>query len=86
MSDCQIVIEIDEHIKKMIDNAMLYTHQDFPSQVIDDVISAVRYGEPLDSVLNEIKAKIIDMRSKHNTGVLECLDIIDKYKIESEET
>lgn len=36
-------------------------------------------------VLDKIKAEIVEMRSKQNVGVLECLDIIDKYKTESEE-
>lgn len=35
-------------------------------------------------ILDEIRAEIIEMRSKQNVGVLECLDIIDKYKAESE--
>ena len=36
-------------------------------------------------VLNNIRAEIIELRSKQNVGVLECLDIIDKYKAGSEE-
>lgn len=35
-------------------------------------------------VLDKIRAEIIELRSKQNVGVLECLDIIDKYKAESE--
>ena len=35
--------------------------------------------------LDKIRAEIIELRSKQNVGVLECLDIIDKYKAESEE-
>ena len=38
-----------------------------------------------DSVIDKIRAEIIELRSKQNVGVLECLDIIDKYKAESEE-
>ena len=30
-------------------------------------------------VLDKIRAEIIELRSKQNVGVLECLDIIDKY-------
>lgn len=39
---------------------------------------------PIDT-LDKIRAEIIEMRSKQNVGVLECLDIIDKYRAESEE-
>lgn len=35
-------------------------------------------------VLDKIKTDIIEMRSKQNVGVLECLDIIDKYREVSE--
>lgn len=35
-------------------------------------------------VLDKIRAEIIEMRSRQNVGVLECLDIIDKYRTESE--
>ena len=36
-------------------------------------------------VLDKIRAEIIELRSRQNVGVLECLDIIDKYKAESED-
>lgn len=32
-----------------------------------------------ETILDKIKAEIIELRSKQNVGVLECLDIIDKY-------
>ena len=35
-------------------------------------------------ILGKIRAEIIELRSRQNVGVLECLDIIDKYKAESE--
>ena len=35
-------------------------------------------------ILDKIRTEIIELRSKQNVGVLECLDIIDKYKAESE--
>ena len=38
-----------------------------------------------ESILDKIRTEIIELRSKQNVGVLECLDIIDKYKAESEE-
>lgn len=31
------------------------------------------------NVLKKIRAEIIELRSRQNVGVLECLDIIDKY-------
>ena len=36
-------------------------------------------------VLDKIRAEIIELRSRQNVGVLECLDIINKYKAESDE-
>lgn len=36
------------------------------------------------SGIDEIKAEIIEMRSKQNVGVLECLEIIDKHIEEKE--
>lgn len=38
-----------------------------------------------EAVLDKIRAEIIELRSRQNVGVLECLDIIDKYKTESED-
>lgn len=31
-------------------------------------------------ILDKIRAEILELRSRQNVGVLECLDIIDKYK------
>lgn len=47
----------------------------------------VRLCKALDNegALEQIRAEIIELRSKQNIGVLECLDIIDKYKAESED-
>ena len=36
-------------------------------------------------ILDKIRAEIIELRSRQNVGVLECLDIINKYKAESDE-
>ena len=33
--------------------------------------------------LDKVRAEIIELRSKQNVGVIECLDIIDKYRSES---
>ena len=38
-----------------------------------------------EDVLDKIRAEIIELRSRQNVGVLECLDIIDKYKAEGED-
>lgn len=60
------------------------------SEYIDNIIKAIQNGILLSEELKEIKAEtIIDElekikaeieyhRKKHNCGVLECLDIIDK--------
>ena len=34
----------------------------------------------MNPVLDKIRAEIVEMRSKQNVGVLEGLDIIDKYR------
>ena len=36
-------------------------------------------------VLKKIRAEIIELRSRHNVAMLECLDIIDEYIVESED-
>ena len=33
-----------------------------------------------DNTIDKIREKIVELRSRQNVGVLECLDIIDKYK------
>ena len=43
------------------------------------------YAQARNDVLDKIRAEIIELRSEQNVGVLECLDIIDKYKTESED-
>lgn len=35
--------------------------------------------QEVNAVLDKIKTEIIELRSKQNVGVLECLNIIDKY-------
>lgn len=44
-------------------------------------------GTPLDKVLEDIKTEIEECWQMYEErfGVSECLDIIDKYKVESEE-
>ena len=57
----------------------LITEQDF--EAFEMAIQALEQ-EP---ILDKIRAEIIELRSKQNVGVLECLDIIDKYNAESED-
>ena len=58
----------------------------FKPMVEIDLYSVVKsYIErEVQEVLDKIRTEIIELRSKQNVGVLECLDIIDKYKTESE--
>lgn len=49
----KLVIEIPEEQKKMVDAIM-----DLPPQVENDLVSAIRHGKPLDSVLDKIWAEI----------------------------
>ena len=48
-----------------------------------DIVAEIkkRMKEP---ILDKIIAEIIELRRSQNVGVLECLDIIYKYKAESE--
>ncbi len=39
----------------------------------------------INNVLEKIRAEIIELRRKQNVGVLECLDIINKYRAEGED-
>lgn len=34
----------------------------------------------VEAILDKIRTEIIELRRKQNVGVLECLEIIDKYK------
>ena len=36
-------------------------------------------------VLNKIKSEITELRSRQNVGVLECLNILDKYRAERDD-
>lgn len=58
------------------------TLDDDISIILEDLPSVTPI--PADGVLGKIRAEIIEMRSKQNVGVLECLDIIDKYKADKE--
>ena len=56
------------------------------SRVIRDTVEEMKQEYIERDVLDKIRAEIIELRSRQNVGVLECLDIIDKYKAESEKT
>jgi len=55
-------------------------NKEYRDMAFDMAIKALKQ-EP---VLDRIRAEIIELRSKQNVGVLECLDILDKYRVESE--
>lgn len=79
MSDnIKLIIEIDkDRYNKIMNNAKYVC----PTG-LDSVIAG---GIPLDDVLDKIEAEIKETRKRRNVGVMECLDIIDRYKAESEE-
>ena len=54
------------------------------SKAIRDTVEEMKQEYIEREVLDKIRAEIIELRSKQNVGVLECLEIIDKYKAESE--
>lgn len=57
-----------------------YGHE---TQQYDDTITAVDMAIKAleqEDILDKIRAEIIELRNKQNVGVLECLDIIDKYR------
>ena len=70
--------------------AQLYDdeHEEFTEKkmsIIDFINTFTDEGvTKADDVLDKIRAEIIELRSRQNVGVLECLDIIDKCKAESE--
>lgn len=49
-----------------------------------ELIDCLPSVKPQEPILDKIRAEIVEMRSKQNVGVLECLDIIDKYRGESD--
>ena len=76
----KIVIDIDDNMFKSIKKANMDDAKAVICNYHATITIAIRNGTPL----NKIRAEIIELRSKQNVGVLECLDIIDKYKAESE--
>jgi hypothetical protein len=45
-----------------------------------------KYKDCTDCVLDKVRAEIMKTKNKKNIGFWECIDIIDKYRTESEET
>ena len=80
--------EVCDRISNSIDdfkaNLSSVTPQEPKSEWEHDHEILKAYSDGVNEVLDKIKSEIIEMRSKQNVGVLECLDIIDKYKAESE--
>jgi hypothetical protein len=82
----QIVIDIPDRIYKINQNRRLNITD---AEILE---KAVRNGIPLDKIRAEIEQKIIkrpylnfkEWERCNNDTILEVLDIIDKYKAESE--
>ena len=62
-----------------------YETDDYGRGFKDAIYEVLELPLEQESVFDKIKAEITELRSRQNVGVLECLDIIDKYKAESEE-
>lgn len=56
-----------------------YAYDGFDVEDNEAIDKAIKTLEQAD-VLDKIRAEIIELRNKQNVGVLECLDIIDKYR------
>jgi hypothetical protein len=89
----QVVIEISETLKKIADEGDIKTFSHFIWLAI--VMDAIKNSTPLNEVLDKIRAEIescredeephlCDYRYHRNEGLDMALDIIDKYKAESE--
>lgn len=69
---------------KILNTVLLFGKCDCPKEEIEECLKMAIKALEQETVLDKIRAEIIELRSKQNVGVMECLDIIDKY-IESEE-
>ena len=74
-----------EEIIEQLENAIELIKQDGKDWLDDRDIPILEACIESLTVLDKVRAEIVEMRSKQNVGVLECLDIIDKYKAESED-
>ena len=59
------------------DECPLYADKDMEYEAHKVLLECLKES---DELFDKIRAEIIELRSKQNVGVLECLDIIDKYK------
>ena len=79
----KIVIDISEKAYNLISGKTDTANIDLYSALIQAVKNGTPFPEGhvrLKEVLDKIRAEIVEMRSKQNVGVLECLYIIDKYR------
>lgn len=81
-----VKIKYDEDkLKELVDKAVITVMpQKLKSEWEHDHEILKAYSDGANEVLDKIRAEIIELRSRQNVGVLECLDIIDKYKGESD--
>ena len=93
----KLVIDIDEKDYRMIQDRVI--NDEAWGLNLSDIDIAISEGKPLDSVLDEIRAEIEEYMSTIDYAISEdelkikglkeayvdCLEIIDKYKAESEE-
>ena len=70
-------------IRKMLACTDLSVRANLNADMVDACHLAIKALEQ-EPILDKIRAEIIELRSRQNVGVLECLDIIDRYKGESE--
>ena len=73
----KLIVDIPEGLKKD------FEWEQWTALSCMEMKNALINSTPLDEILDKIRAEIVEMRSKQNVGVLECLDIIDKYRGES---
>ena len=73
------------HFKQLLEELPSVSTEKTKSEWQQDHEILKAYSDGANDMLDKIKAEIVELRSKQNVGVLECLDIIDKYKAESED-
>lgn len=65
---------IQHKLDLAVDDALIMTDKEY------EVFSLCAKALEQEGILDKIRAEIIELRNKQNVGVLECLDIIDKYR------
>ena len=75
----QIVIDITEHNKNVIDRFVRGEECDYLSaNILEDLIRGIYLGTPLSEVLEEIKGEIIRYTDKHcNNGYILCESVCE---------